>query len=48
MNLPDMVTDPYDATSVIQNTVVTAEERQVRLLVDVARSNAAKQMILKL
>jgi len=33
-----------NATSVIQRMVVTAEERQVRVLVDVARSNAAKQM----
>ncbi|PUZ74303.1 hypothetical protein GQ55_1G053900 [Panicum hallii var. hallii] len=39
----DMMIDPY-ASSVIQKMVVTAEERQVRVLVGVARSNAAKLM----
>ena len=33
-----------NATSVIQRMVVTAEERQVRVLVDVARSNTTKLM----
>ena len=33
-----------NATSVIQRMVVTAEERQVRVLVDVARSNTTNLM----